>query len=295
MPYVNRLCYGCGDLAWTGWVPHPGWLSMSAPVSVAWDPVTSPSVGVQMFFKNDAGGHIDGDAFDGATWRGSAMVRGHQLSKYAPTAVPYGYDLLLFAVGGVNGVDTRGNVVGPIDFHVWMTAGRPPGRLLSTTGKATNQISNYSSETKADKALDGRTDSLFNSLFDGHIDGAYAKRTISHTGQADNPWWQVDLGSSRPITQVDVFNRNDPCCMDRLRDWSIRLSNDGSTWTEVFRDARPEGAGLLTTLNENLPIFSGSNAGRTSTSSTWTARFVRIQINRPATWLSLAEVQVWGP
>lgn len=85
------------------------------------------------------------------------------------------------------------------------------------------------------------------------------------------------------------------CCMDRLRDWSIRLSNDGSTWTEVFRDARPEGAGLLTTFNENLPIFSGSNAGRTSTSSTWTARFVRVQINRPATWLSLAEVQVWGP
>jgi hypothetical protein len=290
MPYVNRLCYGCGDLAWTGWAPHPGWISTSVPVSAAWDPVTSPTVGVQMFFTNGAGAHVDGDAFDGASWRGSAMVRGHQQSKYAPTAVAFGYDLLLFAVGGVNAVDQNG----PVDLRVWMTNGQPPGRLLSSYAKTASQISSYSSETPASKALDGRTDSLTNTLYDGHIDGAYAKRTISHTGQANFPWWQVDLGSQRTIKQVNVFNRLDSCCMSRLRDWSILISNDGLTWTEIFRDARPEGAGALTTFNENLPPFSGSNVGRTTTSSNWSARHVRVRINRNAEWLALAEVQVWG-
>jgi hypothetical protein len=175
-----------------------------------------------------------------------------------------------------------------------MTAGQPPGRLLSDRNKVSSvsQSPDYGGAIAA-RAIDGRTDSGVDSLYDGHIDGVFSHGFVTHTAQVDNPYWQIDLGARRTITQVDVFNRTDACCMNRLRNWSIRISDDGVNWTEVFRDDRMQGAGVLTTFSANGPMFQPFGVGRVQPGSSWMARFVRVQINR-LEYLHLAEVQVWG-
>lgn len=283
--WINRLCYGCADTQWTGWAAHPGFTQASSGLSAAWDPVTSPATGVQIFYPKLGDGRIDEDSFDGSSWRGPAMVRGHQYTNRPVAAVPYGYNILLFGVG-------NGNIV---DQHIWMTAGQAPGRPLTNATKQATQISDYA---PAARAIDGRTDGRNlteggNSLFDGHIDGVWSHGYVSHTNQANYPWWQVDLGSARTITQVEVFNRTD-CCMDRLKNWSILVSNNATTWTEVFRDDRSAGAGMLTTLNGSGPMYTSGSVGRIVSGGSWSGRYVRIQINRPNEWLHLADVQVWG-
>ena len=63
---------------------------------------------------------------------------------------------------------------------------------------------------------------------DGVKDGKYG----FHTGQAPNPWWQVDLGAATPIARIVVYNRLDYAPglhnADSLR---ILTSDDGKTWT----------------------------------------------------------------
>lgn len=44
---------------------------------------------------------------------------------------------------------------------------------------------------------------------DGNTDGVYANNSVTHTAQQNDPWWEVDLGSSRPIDRIVVFNRLD--------------------------------------------------------------------------------------
>jgi hypothetical protein len=40
---------------------------------------------------------------------------------------------------------------------------------------------------------------------DGNTDGNYADGSVSHTNYENQPWWQVDLGSSQQITSVNVL------------------------------------------------------------------------------------------
>ena len=44
---------------------------------------------------------------------------------------------------------------------------------------------------------------------DGNTDGEYVKGSVSHTGESDNPWWEVDLKSAQPIERIVVWNRAD--------------------------------------------------------------------------------------
>jgi hypothetical protein len=101
-----------------------------------------------------------------------------------------------------------------------------------------------------------------------------------HTKLEPNPWWQVDLGTVSPISEIRIFNRLD-CCADRARTIQVLFSNDGSTWTRVFaNDGRIFGG----TDGKYLSIPLG---GRT-------ARFVRLQLAE-TNHLHLDEVEIFGP
>ena len=110
---------------------------------------------------------------------------------------------------------------------------------------------------------------------DGNTDGAWTNNSVTHTSYQYQPWWQVDLGSTRAIGGVVLFNRTD-CCTDRLADFDIQLSYDGVQWDTVLSQSGPAG--------NRTEYALASPQGR----------YLRVQL-RGANYLSLAEVQVFAP
>jgi hypothetical protein len=110
--------------------------------------------------------------------------------------------------------------------------------------------------------------------FDGNTNGNWNANSVTHTGFDAQAWWQVDLGTVTDIGKVVLYNRTD-CCSDRLSNFDVLVSNNGSSWQPVatYTDAAPAQI-----------AFSLDVSGR----------FVRVQL-RGTNYLSLAEVQVFPP
>jgi FkbM family methyltransferase len=111
---------------------------------------------------------------------------------------------------------------------------------------------------------------------DGRITGYFG----FCTGLEDAPWWQVDLGTVRPIREVRVYNRLrwEDLVADRARHIAVLLSEDGESWREVYyHRGRPFG-GLL---GKPLRVFLDD-----------AARFVRLQLKQRE-YLHLDEVEVY--
>jgi hypothetical protein len=60
---------------------------------------------------------------------------------------------------------------------------------------------------------------------DGNTNGAWSINSVTHTDNELQAWWEVDLGSSQKIGKISVWNRTDPCCQDRLRDFYVLVSD----------------------------------------------------------------------
>lgn len=115
-----------------------------------------------------------------------------------------------------------------------------------------------------------------NRAVDGNADGDWWKRTVSHTNETTNPWWEVNLLGVYDITSITIYNRND--VTERLNNFSIRVSSvpfTSNTSGEVFVDKQP--------------TFKGSKAFRGNKRG----QYIRIYLNQSGI-LSLAEVVVNG-
>ena len=66
----------------------------------------------------------------------------------------------------------------------------------------------------------------------GAVDGARTGAFGFHTDEEDQPWWQVDLGASRPLNELRVYNRLDTG-RERSRTLQAAISDDGQTWARV--------------------------------------------------------------
>jgi hypothetical protein len=144
-------------------------------------------------------------------------------------------------------------------FH-WTVFSNPLDLALSKTSFQSSTLNNANA-------------SLAN---DGMTDGVFSHNSVSHTNFEFRPWWQVDLGSVKSLGGVVLFNRTD-CCSERLSDFDIFVSADGSTWQWA--------QGWTGTLpGTSLELDMSSMAGR----------FVAVQL-RGSNFLSLAEVQVFAP
>lgn len=119
---------------------------------------------------------------------------------------------------------------------------------------------------------------------DGNKDGNYSANSVTHTDNAPNEWWEIDLGSQKQIREIKIWNRTD-CCGERLSNFYVLVSPhqfSGSSLQaalntpSVWQSHHPGVAGRETTI----PV-----AG--------IGRYVRIQL-AGQNWLSLAEVEVIG-
>ena len=110
---------------------------------------------------------------------------------------------------------------------------------------------------------------------DGIKDGQYG----FHTDLAEDPWWQVDLGSIQMLSRVVIWNRG--AAADRANRLLIRLSPDGKQWDTVYRHngATFIGFGDRKPLDVKMENRSG--------------RYVRIQLPGK-TYLHLDEIEVFG-
>lgn len=68
---------------------------------------------------------------------------------------------------------------------------------------------------------------------DGNTDGDYAKKSVSHCAQQDDPWWELDLKSEMPIDSVTVWNRTDGDTSKRTENFVVTAL--GENRQEVFR------------------------------------------------------------
>jgi hypothetical protein len=119
---------------------------------------------------------------------------------------------------------------------------------------------------------------------DGNTDGNYADNSVSHTNQDLNAWWQVDLGASKSLTEITVWNRTDGFG-ERLTDY----------W--VFVSAAPFNTALTPTQQSTQPgVWSSHQTGQAGSPTLLTAnttgRYVMVQL-AGTNYLAIAEVQAF--
>jgi F5/8 type C domain len=126
---------------------------------------------------------------------------------------------------------------------------------------------------------------------DGNTDGNHARGSVSHTGQFQHAWLQVDLGAEQAVENVLVWNRTD-CCAERLKDYWVFLSDEpfaeAATPAELARSPRVWSRRVTSAPSPSQQIDVGGRK----------ARHVRVQLagTSPleASFLALAELQVFG-
>ncbi len=112
----------------------------------------------------------------------------------------------------------------------------------------------------------------------GNITGYYS----FHTGEEDNPWWMVDLGTTEAVSEVVVYNRIDGGAPSaKAAGLMIAVSNDSIAWHTVYArdDRRPFGGA------DGHPL-------RVSSKQPVSARYVRLSLPG-RTMLHLDEVEIY--
>ncbi|XP_078692283.1 fucolectin-like isoform X2 [Branchiostoma floridae x Branchiostoma belcheri] len=127
----------------------------------------------------------------------------------------------------------------------------------------------------AGRGVDGNTYSHY--FTDQWVDSG----SCLHTEFEHNPMWWVDLGQSFPINRVVIFNRQDPCCWDRVNPFNIHIGESGNATDN------PKCGGDHQLDRVNQPSISVPCQGMTG-------RYVGVRLPGYHRALSLCEVQVFS-
>ena len=142
----------------------------------------------------------------------------------------------------------------------------------SVAAVAGENIAAHKSASQSSTAYEGEA----SRAVDGNRDNAWDNRSVTHTDFQDHSWWKVDLAKEEGVGTVRIYNRGDGVVANRLSNFDvILLDKDGK---EVARQH-------VDSLNNQPTVdvqLSGVNA-----------RYVKIELNKSKTPLSLAEVEVY--
>ncbi len=124
----------------------------------------------------------------------------------------------------------------------------------------------------------------------GAVDGVKNGRYGFHTNLEPNPWWQVDLGSRRPIGKVVIYNRLDYAPGLHNADHLVILaSDDGKVWTPCY-DNKGKAFGGIKDQKPLVVDFAAHGKHPLM------ARFLRIQLPSPTPiFMHFDEVEVYAP
>jgi hypothetical protein len=189
---------------------------------------------------------------------------------------------------------TQVSYIGPNQIAATLPGGAFDGNVTVTNaaGASTAGDAAYTFDPSLDVAT-GKVATQSSTAFDspaahavdGNTTGSFGAGSLSHTGLDQNAWWQVDLGTTRSLSGVNVWNRSD-CCADRDTDYWVFVSDTpfDHTLTPVQQAAQPG------VWSSHQP----GTAGRpTRIPAATTGRYVMMQLSG-TNYLALAEVQVFG-
>ena len=115
---------------------------------------------------------------------------------------------------------------------------------------------------------------------DGNTNGNWYGQSCTCTAiSSSNPWWRVDLGKTRTVTSVKLWNRAD-CCADRLQGFEVWIGDDASY--SANSRCLTGGAALLTSPYDILVDCIG------------TGRYLFVVLPGNNRILTLCEVEVYG-
>ena len=142
----------------------------------------------------------------------------------------------------------------------------------SVAAVAGENIAAHKSASQSSTAYEGEA----SRAVDGNRDNAWDNRSVTHTDFQDHSWWKVDLEKEESVGTVRIYNRGDGDVANRLSNFDvILLDKDGNEAARQHVDS----------LNNQPTVdvqFSGVDA-----------RYVKIELNKSKTPLSLAEVEVY--
>ena len=120
---------------------------------------------------------------------------------------------------------------------------------------------------------------------DGNTDGIYSHHSITHTAYEMNAWWEVDLDDVYYIDHMEVWNRVDQCCNDRLARFYIFISE--KPFESYDLQTTLDQSGVATIYQEFFPdpMTTFNVAGK--------GRYIRIQLSDSQN-ICLAELVVMG-
>ena len=119
---------------------------------------------------------------------------------------------------------------------------------------------------------------------DGNANGSFAALSTTLTAVEANPWWEVDLGASYPLSSVALANRTD-CCGEQLANFSLLIANtpmNGRSLADLQQDPRVARVDVDGPVGRFIQIPSER-----------IGRYVRVQLRGNGA-LALAEVAVMG-
>ncbi len=114
------------------------------------------------------------------------------------------------------------------------------GRNLGPEGKATQSTTSYNAP--ASYGVDGNTD------------GNFDNKSVTHTETADNPWWEVDLGSLQPIDQIVVWNRTDNNLQSRLKNFRVSILDADRKTVWEQKEAKPPQDSTTFAASSSRPV-----------------------------------------
>ena len=105
-------------------------------------------------------------------------------------------------------------IVTPVPIPVIPTIGS-----LTKGAIATQSSNNYNPEGSADKAIDGGKDSAACNWSWG------STNSVTHTNPEANPWWKMEMPTSKFVTSVITYNREDGG-QGRLSNYLVRVGDN---------------------------------------------------------------------
>jgi hypothetical protein len=115
----------------------------------------------------------------------------------------------------------------------------------------------------------------------GAISGVISGADGFHTNHEPMPWWMTDLGETRRINEVRVFNSlKNPGMASRAYPLVIETSIDGSVWQRLF-------------FNEGNSPFGGADGHPLIVRAGREARYVKLSLTT-ADYFHLDEIEIYG-
>jgi len=128
---------------------------------------------------------------------------------------------------------------------------------------------------------------------DGNRSGVFAEGSVTHTGTEPGAWIEIDLGASKPIGAVQLWNRAE--APQRLGDYWLTVSNTPAS--AVTTKAIPLEKTVPGLWQQRIKMIPSPSL--TINTPGAAGRYIRVQLARetanPENILSLAEVEVYPP